>query len=379
MPIANLPPPNKRLGQNFLIDPNIVRKIVSLAQLDPNDHVLEIGPGRGFLTEALCQAAGRITAVEVDPRLHAYLETRRAELPNVELVCEDALTYPVESLPTGTVVVANLPYYISTPLLFRLLDQRDRFPRMVLMLQNEVVDRLVAKPGGSDYGVLSVMAQYAAVMTKAFRVSAQCFRPRPDVGSAVVLLRAKDRTRLNHAGRSRVSRTREGGLSRIGERRSSIPCETKGTHLILLTRHCSDSILPRLAVQRRCRSKSSFSLLLRCPSSTALSQGWGLIDLPLRASNGCLFIWSISSIWFVWLIGLEIHSEEPDRPERPANQTDEPERVARAQKIIRLHPLLSFELINPLCQHRGSWLSPHRPSGARPAAPLPPHHTSSEK
>lgn len=198
MPIANLPPPNKRLGQNFLIDPNVVRKIIALAELGRNDHVLEIGPGRGILTESLCRMAGRVTAIELDQRLHAYLETRRAELPNVELVCEDALTYPVESLPTGTVVVANLPYYISTPLLFRLLDQRDRFPRMVLMLQNEVVDRLVAKPGGSDYGVLSVMAQYAAVMTKAFRVSAQCFRPRPDVGSAVVLLRAKDRTRLNH-------------------------------------------------------------------------------------------------------------------------------------------------------------------------------------
>lgn len=197
MPIANLPPPNKRLGQNFLIDQNIVRKIVSLAQLGPNDHVLEIGPGRGFLTEALCQAAGRVTAVEVDRRLHAYLKTRQARLPNVELVCEDALAYPVGSLPTGTVVVANLPYYISTPLLFRLLDQRDRFPQMVLMLQNEVADRLVAKPGGVDYGVLSVMAQYAAVITKAFRVSAQCFRPRPEVGSAVVLLRAKERTRLN--------------------------------------------------------------------------------------------------------------------------------------------------------------------------------------
>ena len=71
-------------------------------------------------------------------------------------------------------------------------------------------------------------------------------------------------------------------------------------------------------------------------------RGWGLIDLPLRASNECWFIWSISSIWFVWLIGLEIHSEEPDRPERPANQTDEPERVARAQKIIRLHPFPAF-------------------------------------
>ena len=86
-------------------------------------------------------------------------------------------------------MVANLPYYISTPLLFRLLEHRTRFPRMVLMLQDEVADRLTAKPGGSDYGVLSVMAQYAAEITKAFKVSAQCFRPRPEIGSAVVLLR----------------------------------------------------------------------------------------------------------------------------------------------------------------------------------------------
>jgi len=195
--ISDLPPPNKRLGQHFLIDPNIVRKIVALADLGSNDHVLEIGPGRGILTEALCHVAGRVTAVEVDPRLHAYLETRRAELPNVELVCEDALAYPVGNLPMGSVVVANLPYYISSALLFRLLDQRDRFPRMVFMLQNEVADRLVAKPAGSDYGVLSVMAQYAAEITKAFRVSAQCFRPRPEVGSAVVVLQTKKRRALS--------------------------------------------------------------------------------------------------------------------------------------------------------------------------------------
>jgi 16S rRNA (adenine1518-N6/adenine1519-N6)-dimethyltransferase len=194
--IADLPLPNKRLGQNFLIDPNIVRKIVALAELGPGDHVLEIGPGRGVLTEALSHAAGRVTAVEVDPRLHAYLETRQTEFPNVELVCEDVLAYPVENLPMGTVVVANLPYYISTPVLFRLLDQRGRFPRMVLMLQAEVADRLVAKPGDSDYGVLSVMAQYAADITKSFRVSAQCFRPRPEVASAVVLLRAKEDAKL---------------------------------------------------------------------------------------------------------------------------------------------------------------------------------------
>jgi 16S rRNA (adenine1518-N6/adenine1519-N6)-dimethyltransferase len=197
VPVPDFPQPNKRLGQNFLIDPNIVRKIVALAELNIRDYVLEIGPGRGILTEAVCRAVGRVTAVEVDPRLHAYLESRQSELPNVELVCEDALAYPIENLPMGTVVVANLPYYISTPLLFRLLDQRDRFPRMVLMLQDEVVDRLVAKPGGSDYGVLSVMAQYVAEITKSFRVSAQCFRPRPEVASAVVLLRTKDRTWLS--------------------------------------------------------------------------------------------------------------------------------------------------------------------------------------
>ena len=197
MLIPDLPTPSKRLGQNFLIDPNIVRKIVALAELSPNDHVLEIGPGRGILTEALSRTAGHVTAIEVDSRLHAYLKTKQAEFPNVELVCDDALAYPVESLPMGTVVVANLPYYISTPLLFRLLDHRGRFPRMVLMLQDEVADRLVAQPGGSDYGVLSVMAQYAADITKAFRVSAQCFRPRPDVASAVVRLRMKERTRLS--------------------------------------------------------------------------------------------------------------------------------------------------------------------------------------
>ena len=187
----------KRLGQNFLIDPNIVRKIVATAALRSNDSVLEIGPGRGILTEMLCRSADRVTAIEVDPRLHAYLSEQQEHYPNLTLILDDAMTYPIDCLPTGTIVVANLPYYLSTPLLFRLLDQRDRFPRMVLMLQNEVADRLVAKPGTSDYGILSVMAQYAADITKVFRVSAQCFRPRPEVGSAVVLLKTKQRRELN--------------------------------------------------------------------------------------------------------------------------------------------------------------------------------------
>jgi 16S rRNA (adenine1518-N6/adenine1519-N6)-dimethyltransferase len=197
VPGVSFPPAIKRLGQNFLIDPNIVRKIVATADLSPADTVFEIGPGRGVLTEALSRAVRRVVAVEIDPQLHRLLQDRQADWPNVQLVCADALTYPLETVSTGAIVVANLPYYLSTPLLFRLLEQRHRFPRLVLMLQNEVADRLVAKAGTADYGVLSVMAQYAAEITKVFRVSAQCFRPRPEVGSAVVSLRTKQETVLS--------------------------------------------------------------------------------------------------------------------------------------------------------------------------------------
>ncbi len=193
----NPPAALKRLGQNFLIDPNIVRKIVALAGLGPTDHVLEIGPGLGILTESLCRTADHVTAVEVDPRLHAYLLERQAEFPNLRLVLGDALTCPIENFPNPSVVVANLPYYLSTPLLFRLLEHPNRFPRMVLMLQDEVANRLVGSPGSKDYGVLSIMAQYVAEVTKAFRVSAYCFKPRPEVRSAVVLLRTKQRKEQN--------------------------------------------------------------------------------------------------------------------------------------------------------------------------------------
>ena len=188
---AAAPPPRKSLGQHFLIDPNIVRKIVALADLQPSETVFEIGAGRGILTEALCRVASRVIAIEVDPRLYAYLSERQSAFPNLELACADALTYPIQDLPQGTVVVANLPYYISTPLLFRLLEAGPRLSRMVLMIQAEVAGRLVAEPDSREYGLLSVMAQSAAEIVERFRVSAQCFRPKPEVASAVVSLRRR--------------------------------------------------------------------------------------------------------------------------------------------------------------------------------------------
>ncbi len=189
------PPPLKRLGQNFLIDPNIVRKIVSLAALRPEETVLEIGPGRGALTEALCAAAGRVIAVELDPQLGPYLREQLGHLANLDLRIGDAIEFPFETLPSGAVVVANLPYYASTPILFALLDARARLGRLVLMLQTEVALRLAAKPGSKDYGILSVLTQDAAEVELAFRVSPNCFRPRPEVGSTVVRLNMKPRRR----------------------------------------------------------------------------------------------------------------------------------------------------------------------------------------
>ena len=183
-----LPPPRKRLGQHFLIDPNIVRKIMGVAAVRRDEPVLEIGPGRGILTRALCQQARHVVAVEIDRQLFKYLTESLADYENLDLRLGDALDFPYETLDEGTVVVANLPYYLSTPLLFKLLEARGRIDRMVLMLQTEVAKRLVAKPGASDYGVLSVLVQSWTMPSFGFRVAPSCFRPKPEVGSAVVTL-----------------------------------------------------------------------------------------------------------------------------------------------------------------------------------------------
>lgn len=186
--MAAAPPPKKRLGQHFLIDQNIVRKVVAAAVLQPHETVLEIGPGRGILTRALCGQARRVLAIEVDRSLGALLNETLAGCANVEIHFGDALDYPFGSLAPGTVVVANLPYNVSSPLLFRLLEAHDRIDRMVLMLQTEVARRLVAKPGTKDYGILSLQTQYRTAPSLAFHVSAGCFRPKPMVSSTVVVL-----------------------------------------------------------------------------------------------------------------------------------------------------------------------------------------------
>jgi 16S rRNA (adenine1518-N6/adenine1519-N6)-dimethyltransferase len=187
--MALLPPyPRKRLGQHFLIDPNLLRKIVSLADIQPSDSVCEIGPGGGALTGLLCQTAKQVLALEVDPRMVEFLKTELAGSPNLEVQEQDALRYSFEDLPEHTIIVANLPYNISTPIMFRLLEAKQKITRMVLTIQLEVAQRLVAKPSTKDYGVLSVMVQHLAEVKFGFKVSRKCFRPVPNVDSGVVRL-----------------------------------------------------------------------------------------------------------------------------------------------------------------------------------------------
>ncbi len=185
---ASPPRPRKRLGQHFLIDQNIVRKIIEVAALQPDEPVFEVGPGRGILTRALCGRVRLVIAIEIDRDLHAYLTSALADCGALDLRPGDALSFPYQTLPDRTVVVANLPYNISTPLLFKFFEFRARISRIILMLQAEVAERLVAKPGTRDYGVLSVLTQFWTVPALGFRVSPSCFRPRPAVGSTVVAL-----------------------------------------------------------------------------------------------------------------------------------------------------------------------------------------------
>jgi 16S rRNA (adenine1518-N6/adenine1519-N6)-dimethyltransferase len=180
--------PRKSWGQHFLIDYNIQRKILDVAEINPGEHVIEVGPGRGILTKGLLERGARVTAIEIDPLLTDAIREEITD-PRLNLVSGDALRYLYEEIQGPYKVVANLPYNISTPLLFRFLQEHQRIDRMVLMLQREVADRLASGAGKKSYGALSVILQFYADIRIALTVPPTCFRPRPRVGSAVIDLK----------------------------------------------------------------------------------------------------------------------------------------------------------------------------------------------
>lgn len=187
--------PNRRWGQNFLIDANILAKVAEAGEVGPQDGVLEIGPGLGALTRELAARARQVLAVEIDPGLYAALteETAR-DLPNVRVLNADFLeldlptVVPAELGPGRHPVVANIPYSVTSPVVVRLLEHRDLFSRIVLMVQKEVADRLTGEPGTSDYGSLTLFTHLHADARRVAFVSRRAFLPAPDVDSAIIRL-----------------------------------------------------------------------------------------------------------------------------------------------------------------------------------------------
>ena len=184
---------SKKMGQNFLIDRTVVDGIVEAADITAADHVLEIGPGIGTLTQGLAEAGAEVVAVELDRRLPDILAKTLAGYENVRIVNGDILKIDIpREMATETYkVVANLPYYITTPIIMKLLEERLPISVLVTMIQREVALRMVARPGGKDYGALSVAVQYYTDPEIVFDVPPQAFIPSPAVHSSVIRCRVR--------------------------------------------------------------------------------------------------------------------------------------------------------------------------------------------
>lgn len=184
----------KKFGQNFLIDTRVLEKIVAAAGVTKDDCVLEIGPGIGTLTQYLAEAAGHVIAVEIDRNLIPILEETLAEHENVTVVNQDILKTDIKGLADAyhggrpLKVVANLPYYITTPIVMSLLEGEDLVDSITVMVQKEVAERMMEGPGSKEYGALSLAVQYYAKPYIVANVPPNCFMPRPKVGSAVIRL-----------------------------------------------------------------------------------------------------------------------------------------------------------------------------------------------
>ena len=186
---------SKKLGQNFLIKRGIVDEIVHAAELTPGEPVLEVGPGIGTLTQGLAQSGADVTAIELDRRLLEVLDTTLASYDNVRIVHGDVLKLDVPTIMNHKPfkVVANLPYYITTPIIMSLLESKLPIERLVVMVQKEVALRMVAKPGTKDYGALSVAVQYYTEPDIVLDVPPKSFLPAPAVTSSVIRCELRDK------------------------------------------------------------------------------------------------------------------------------------------------------------------------------------------
>lgn len=221
---------NKNLGQNFLTDENIVKKIASSAIISDRDLVIEVGPGIGSMTRELCKNAGKVLAVEIDKYLIPALRENLREFNNIEIINKDILDENIVEMinaakisgfnPENIKVIANLPYYITTPIIMKLLEEAPGIDMMVFMVQKEVAERMVAKPGGKDYGALSVAVQFYSEPSIIFNVSPDSFVPRPNVDSTVIKLNVYKEPIVDIKSKKMFFKTVKAAF---GQRRKTLP------------------------------------------------------------------------------------------------------------------------------------------------------------
>lgn len=224
----------KKFGQNFLIDTHVLEKIVEAAEVGPEDFVLEIGPGIGTMTQYLGERARQVLAVEIDNNLIPILKETLSGYDNVEVLHGDILKQDIQAIADRynqgkpIKVVANLPYYITTPIIMGLFESHVPLANVTVMVQKEVADRMKAKPGTKEYGALSLAVQYYANPYLAANVPPNCFMPRPNVGSAVIRLDCLSKTpvevkdeklmfRLIRASFNQRRKTLQNGLTNSGD------------------------------------------------------------------------------------------------------------------------------------------------------------------
>lgn len=260
--------PKKSLGQNFLADPQVARRIVDRVAPEPRDLIIEIGPGTGALTAMLAEAGGYLVAIEIDRRVIAELQNRFAG-DRVTIIEADALAVDWNDVldrastawrnATGMTgeprarVVANLPYYISTPIIERLMAVGRRIFDMTLMLQSEVVERIASPPGSREYGYLSVLVQYHCLATKLFDVSPAAFRPRPKVQSAILRLLVREQPAIDVADRAGFFALVRAAFA---QRRKTISNNLKAARLSLGINEEIDAVLARAGIEPMRRAET---------------------------------------------------------------------------------------------------------------------------
>ncbi|MGN0165818.1 MAG: 16S rRNA (adenine(1518)-N(6)/adenine(1519)-N(6))-dimethyltransferase RsmA [Lachnospiraceae bacterium] len=249
----------KKFGQNFLIDTHVLNKIVQAAEITKEDTVLEIGPGIGTLTQYLCENARHCIAVEIDKNLIPILKNDTlAAYDNVTIVNDDILNVDIEALirsvgAESVKVVANLPYYITTPIIMGLLEKNAPVSSITVMVQKEVALRMQAEPGSKDYGALSLAVSYYTEPYIAANVPPNCFIPRPNVGSAVIRLKLHDEKPVNPKDEKLMFKIIRASFN---QRRKTLVNGLKNSQELNITREEAEAALIRMGLDVNVRGET---------------------------------------------------------------------------------------------------------------------------